>query len=474
MEIFSVLLTEISILILGIVLIVAKLLFSRYGFKSYGALSALWLAVTVGLVLWQQENQYRIPMYYTDAYSTYFKVLLMVTAILVFLGSISYVRRLGYYEAEYYIISVFALLGMVGLASSGDLITLYMSLELMTISFIILVGFLRHDNLSTEGAMKYLILSAMSSALLLFGLSYIYGYTGTTIFEEMASLSAQQSDFQPLFILGLIMVIAGFAFKLASVPFHMWAPDIYQGAPAPVAGFLAVGSKAAALAVFSRILLSVFPTAIESWMPLVIVLAVFSIIFGNLVAIPQTNVKRMLAYSSVAQGGYLLLGIIAGGLLGLAALLYYVAAYTFANLGAFLVVAAIEEKTGCDDLVDYAGLGKRTPFLSAAMFVFMVSLGGLPPLGGFIGKFMLFTGVMNVGYLWLALLGLIFGMISVYYYFRVTKAMYVNEPQEVLPRFKTATPTMLALWICIIASVLMGIFFAPFMDLSMTSVLVSF
>lgn len=470
MGIFANIFPEISVLLLALMMIFVKLIGSVKSAKVYGWLSVVWLAATSvlmvvfpaqGMLTWGQ-------LYYVDRYATFFKIIILITAMLVHLAAISYVDRLGYYQAEFFAVLNFALLGMMIFSAAGDFTTLYIGLELMTISFIILICFLRKDNLSTEAGMKYLILSAMSSAVMLFGMSIIYGFYGTTVFAHI-SKAAHISIDSPYFIVGLLFLLSGFAFKVSAVPFHMWAPDIYQAAPTPVAGFLAVGSKAAALALLTRLLLILFPAYHELWAPLLVAFALLSVIFGNLVAIPQKDVKRMLAYSSIAQIGYLLLGILAASHLGVMAMMYYITAYVFANTGAFIAVGVWEEKTGSTWRDDYPGMSKRSPFLAAAFFVFLVSLGGLPPMAGFIGKFLLFTATIDAGYLLVALIALLMSMVSVYYYFRVVRSMYITTPKEDADMHHVRIPSgaFVALVLCVAMTVVMGLFFGPIMDLSM-------
>lgn len=340
----------------------------------------------------------------------------------------------------------------------------------MTMSFIVLIGFVRRNNIATEASFKYLILSALSSAVMLYGMSLMYGFMGTTIFVEMAMYRAQFTQI-PLYVLGLIFFLSGFAYKLSAVPFHMWAPDIYQGAPTPVAGFLAVGSKVATLGILCRMMFNLFPDYAETWIPIVLLFAMLSIVFGNLAAIPQRDVKRMLAYSSIAQVGYLLLGVVAANSMGIVALSFYVTVYAFANLGAFIAAAAMEARTGTTDMNKFVGMSKRSPFLAAAMFVFMISLGGLPPMGGFVGKFLLFTATIKSGYLIIAIIALLFSMISVYYYFSLVRKLYFAPVEEGvdLSSIKSPFSVKLSLGICILMSVALGIFFDPIVQLANTA-----
>lgn len=461
---------EISVLLLVLAIIMTKLLSGSKKATFYGWMASIWLTVTAVLI-------YLLPsksiltwggMYFVDAYASYFKIIIIITAVLVNLSAMSYVDRIGYFQTEFFAILNAALLGMMIFSAAGDLTTFYLGLELMTISFIILICFVKRDNLATEGGLKYLILSGLSSAIMLFGMSIIYGTFGTTMFVHI-SQATQLPIKSPYFVVGLMFFLSGFAFKLSAVPFHMWAPDIYQAAPTPVAGFLAVGSKAATLAVMARLFLNLFPSQQNIWGPVVLTFALLSVIFGNLMAIPQKDVKRMLAYSSIAQVGYLLLGILAGSQLGIMSMMYYLGAYIFANVGAFIVAGAWEENTGSTWRDDYSGMSKRSPLLAAAMFVFLVSLGGLPPMAGFIGKFLLFTAAIQAQYLVTAIVALIMSMISVYYYFQIIRAMYITKPNEgiILNHISLGNGIKLALIICMVMTVVMGLLFGPIMHITL-------
>lgn len=463
---------ELSIFSLGLVLILLKLISKKDAVLPYSWITAIWFAVT-GCLGYFWRNDIRVAlngMYFTDDFSLFFKLLILVCAVLVALGSEHYVKKLGYREAEYYILLSFTTLGMMVFTAAGDLLTLYAGLEVMTMSFIVLIGFVRRNNIATEASFKYLILSALSSAVMLYGMSLMYGFMGTTIFVEMAMYRAQFTQI-PLYVLGLIFFLSGFAYKLSAVPFHMWAPDIYQGAPTPVAGFLAVGSKVATLGILCRMMFNLFPDYAETWIPIVLLFAMLSIVFGNLAAIPQRDVKRMLAYSSIAQVGYLLLGVVAANSMGIVALSFYVTVYAFANLGAFIAAAAMEARTGTTDMNKFVGMSKRSPFLAAAMFVFMISLGGLPPMGGFVGKFLLFTATIKSGYLIIAIIALLFSMISVYYYFSLVRKLYFAPVEEGvdLSSIKSPFSVKLSLGICILMSVALGIFFDPIVQLANTA-----
>lgn len=391
--------------------------------------------------------------YINDSFSTFFKQLFLIAAVLTVLISKDHLVSK---QGEFYTLIVSALLGMMVMVSSGELITIYMGLELMTISFGVLIAY-KGDEKSKEASLKYIILGAMSSAIFLYGLSLIYGITQTTVIKEIAEVLGT-GQIAPLEILGMIFLIAGFAFKIAIVPFHMWAPDIYEGAPTSITVFLAVASKTAGLAVLLRLFMTGMPSISAYWIELIVVLSVITLVLGNLVAIPQTNIKRLLAYSSISQAGYFLLGIIANSNLGVASILLYSLFYLFANMGAFGVVIAVSKSTGSDEIKDYAYLAKRSPFLAAVMLISLLSLAGIPPLAGFIGKFYLFLSIMEKGQIWLAFLSIGMSVVSVYYYLKVVKVMYFGESPTKLELIPVSAGTEIALTVSMIVLIVLGIY----------------
>ena len=398
---------------LATISVVALLALFAYGFSFYRG---------------GEAASFYAGLYVADNYAVFFKQLFLLSAALVVLFSGDYVERLLRSRAEFYAILVFAVLGMCVMASANDFLTLYIGLELMTISFYVFVGLRQRDALSSEAAIKYLVLGAAASAILFFGVSLIYGAAGSLRFAAVVS---SPQLFTPLGIVGMALVFAGIFFKLSMIPFHMWAPDVYEGAPAPVAALLAMGSKAAAFAVLLRLVLAVFPPLGGMWFSLLAILAAVSMVGGNVMAIVQDDVKRMLAYSSIAQVGYMLVGVVAADAAGMKALLFYLALYAFANIGAFAVLTAVEAQRGKPDMANVAGLARTAPVLAAVMTISLLSMAGIPPTAGFAGKLYLFTAVVDQGGLWLAFVGFIMSMISVYYYLLVVKAMYLGEgPKE--------------------------------------------
>lgn len=458
---------EMEIALLGLLLLVLGLLLPHKGKGIMGTVAFLGLVIALLLSTsgFGREQALFNGVYQVDSYGGFFKILFILAGLLVILSASGYIKRFDRRANEFYSFLVFALLGMMVMASAGELITLYIGLELMTISFYILTAYLLNNELSVEAGLKYLILGAISSAVLLFGISLVYAVSGTTVIIEIAA----NIQFQPALVAGIILMIAGFAFKISLVPFHMWAPDIYQGAPIPVTAFLAVGSKAAAIAAFVRVFMLALPLPQFEWGLVLAVLAAFTIVLGNLVALVQTDIKRLLAYSSIAQAGYILVGMAAGNEYGLKGVLFYAMLYVFSNLGAFAVATAVEVATGSTSLEAFKALGKRSPMLAAIMTVCLLSLAGIPPLAGFVGKFYLFSGAIGAGYLWLAFVGLIMSMVSVYYYLMVAKAMYIGDNNDMTP-IRPDIPTRVALWICLTATLLIGVYPAPLSALAQTAI----
>ncbi|HYG24555.1 MAG TPA: NADH-quinone oxidoreductase subunit N [Verrucomicrobiae bacterium] len=341
---------------------------------------------------------------------------------------------------EYFALILLATVGMMFLVSSEDILMIFVALELTSLSLYILTAFNKRNIKSAEAALKYFLFGGMAAAFTLFGLSLVYGFSGSTTLSVIASgLAGKGGD--PLLVVAIVMVVVGFAFKVAAVPFHLWAPDAYEGAPVPSAAFIASGSKVASFFVLAKIMMVGFETVegsgawrqfVTGWAPLIAILAALSMILGNLAAIAQTSVRRLIAYSAIAHAGYALLGVVSDPGAGVPALIYYVLTYGLTTVGAFGVVAVVEQGTGADRLVNFAGLSRRSPVASFCMFIFMLSLAGIPPLAGFFGKFYVFAAVLqsdpNLGLLWLVVLAIAMSAVSLYYYLQVLKQIYVAEP----------------------------------------------
>jgi NADH-quinone oxidoreductase subunit N len=461
----SLLFIEILVGILGLAVLICGLLLPDNQKKYAGnlALLGMVLILVYAIASFYRDASLFSGVYEIDPYANYFKILFLIAGFLVMLMAGKYIQRFQNKSSEFYGLMIFATLGMMLMVSAGEFITLYIGLELMTISFYILTAYLRDDKLSGEAGLKYLILGALSSGILLFGISLLYALGGTLIFNEIN----RQLTMQPAMIAGLVLVTAGFAFKVSVVPFHMWTPDIYQGAPIPITTYLSVASKAAAFAALVRVFMVAFaPAEITfNWNLLLAALAALTILAGNLIALAQTNIKRLLAYSSIAQAGYILVGLVAANDYGLKGVLFYAMIYVFANIGAFAVATTVEVDTGKTEIEAFAGLSKRSPFLSAVMSICMLSLAGIPPMAGFAGKFYLFAGAIKSGYMWLALIGLIMSMVSVYYYLSVAKVMYIGTNESEKPLAIGSGPT-LALWICVLATIAMGVYPGPLSELA--------
>jgi NADH-quinone oxidoreductase subunit N len=362
-----------------------------------------------------------------DQFALYFKVVFLVAASMTVLMSVRYLEAEGASPGEYYFLILCSTLGMMIMAGGIDLITSFIGLETMAVSFYILVGFIKPNQRSNEAAVKYFLLGAFSLGILLYGMSLLYGLSGTTNLRVMATVFAGQPR-DPLLVLAVILVVAGMGFKIAAVPFHMWAPDVYEGAPTPVTAFLSVGSKAAAFAMLLRIFREGVPSMNADWRLLFEGLAIVTMTVGNLAALTQSNLKRMLAYSSIAHAGYLLMGVVAGTTRGVSAMLIYLFIYSFMQLGAFAVIVMMRRADVVgDELKDFSGLHFRHPFAAFAMLVFMLSLGGIPPTAGFMGKLWLFGAAIDAGYFWLAIIGVLNTAVSLYYYIRVVVFMYLRK-----------------------------------------------
>ena len=392
-----------------------------------------------------------------DRFALFFKVVFLIAAAMTVLMSMSYLEVEGASPGEYYFLILCATLGMLVMAGGIDLITTFIGLETMAVSFYILAGFIKPNQRSNEAAVKYFLLGAFSLGILLYGMSLMYGLSGTTSLRAMSTVLSGQSD-DPRLVLAVILVVAGVGFKIAAVPFHMWAPDVYEGSPTPVTAFLSVGSKAASFAMLLRIFLEGLPSMSDDWRLLFEVLAILTMTIGNFAALTQSNLKRMLAYSSIAHAGYLLIGVVAGTQRGITAMLVYLLIYSFMQLGAFAVIVLMRRRDVVgDDLKDFSGLAFRKPFAAFAMLIFMLSLGGIPPTAGFMGKFWLFSAAIEEGYYWLAVIGVLNSAVSLYYYIRVVVFMYLKK--ETTGSEPTLGPALgFTLGAAVVVTLLLGVY----------------
>ena len=401
--------------------------------------------------------------YVNDGLALFFKRFFVVAAILVLFIASEFSDRIVA-AAEYYSLVLFALAGMLFASSANDFAMLFVSIELITITFYVLVSFQRNKVASLEAGVKYLILGALSSSFMIFGIALIWGVTGKLNFTELAAVAPQFAD-SKIFLLGVLLVLVGLGFKIAAFPFQIWAPDVYQGAPAPTTAFLAVGSKAAGFVLLLRVLFTAVPTITHQWSNLLIIISGITILYGNLCALPQTNIKRLLGYSSISHAGYLLLGVAALNASGQAAILYYLAGYLFTVLAGFLVIALVLRHLDTEEISGLAGLNQRSPLLAATMTISMVSLAGIPPLAGFFGKVLLLKSALeaaqttgNHWYYYLVFTALAGVVISLYYYFGVIKEMYWSREAKDLSAIPLSAPAMVTAWICIGGVFWLGMF----------------
>jgi NADH-quinone oxidoreductase subunit N len=403
-----------------------------------------------------------------DGFAAFFNVIFLLAAILTVLMSVRYLEVEDARPGTYYFLVLSATLGMMFMASGIDLITIFIGLETMAISFYILAGFLKPNRRSNEAAVKYFLLGAFSLGLLLYGMSLLYGLSGSTALRTIATTLAGHERDLPL-VLAVILVAAGVGFKIAAVPFHMWAPDVYEGAPTPITAFLSVGSKAASFAMLLRIFLEGLPSMSADWRMLFYALSVVTMTVGNIAALTQGNIKRMLAYSSIAHAGYILIGVVSGTPRGVSAMLIYLFIYLFTQIGAFAVVVLLRRRDVIgDELKDLSGLYFRSPAAAMAMLVFMLSLGGIPPTAGFMGKFWLFGAAIEAGYVWLAVIGVLNSAISLYYYVRVVVFMWIKGEGAGSPI--VVSPAMAAaLTVTVFATIVLGIFPRPLFELAEAS-----
>ena len=400
-----------------------------------------------------------------DGFGIFFNWIFVIAALIVAMVSYKYLEIAGEHHGEYYGLILFAQCGMFFLATGTDLVTLFIGLELMALCFYVMVGFLRGDKRSNEAAMKYLLLGAFSSGFLVYGFSVLYGISGSTRLRDVAAAVAARDPWDPILFLALATTTVGLLFKISAVPFHMWAPDAYEGAPTTVTAYLAVGSKAASFAFLMRIFLGPFASHRAVWEPLLVAVAVASLTIGNLGAVTQNNIKRLLAYSSISHAGYILLGLIAGNDTGIKGMMVYIMVYAFMTLGAFLVVVALRRKDLLgEDLDDFSGLVHKSPGYAVLMLIFLLSLAGIPPTAGFIGKYYIFLALLQTGHYTLAVIAALYVAVAVYYYFRIVKSMFIGELSD-QGALTTSFGLRVALAVTGFMTLAVGIFPEPFLRL---------
>jgi len=434
------------------------------GLLAVGSLMATGVALAVVGSAADTSATYFFGMFAVDRFALFFKALFLLASLLAVLLSLEYLRRYDVRPGEYHALLLFATLGMVVMASSVNLASIYVGLELMALSTYVLAGYFRREVKSHEAATKYLVLGALSSGVLLYGLSLLYGAVGTL---DLAAMAGRLSAAPPgtAALVGTALLACGFLFKVAAVPFHVWTPDVYEGAPTPITAFLSVGPKAAAFAIFLRVFLGGVGPLAADWRVWIGAASALTMVWGNVAALTQDNVKRMLAYSSIAHAGYALLGLIAGGAAGVQSVLFYMLVYTVTNLGAFGFVILLESRGYAGELVsDYAGLARKHPLAAFGMLLFLLSLGGIPPTAGFMGKLVLFAAAVEAGYVWLVVVAVIMSAVSLYYYFRIAMQMYLREGEGAEPAALVAAPwSERAIALCGAAVLVIGLYPAPFL-----------
>jgi len=464
-----------ALLVLGLDLVVKK---AKDGL-AYLALAGFVppLVAAIYLLLQGTNQSLFSNMVRVDAFSLYFAIIACLAAGLVVLASMEYMKARTRYRGEFYGLLLLAALAMTLMASSTNLIMIYLSIEFMSLTSYVLVGYFRDDAKSSEGGLKYFLFGAVTSSLMLYGMSLMYGATGTTDLAEISSaLTSMQATMPPLrwlILPAILLMLAGFSFKMALVPFHQWSPDAYEGAPTPVATLLSVGPKAMGFSILLRVLITAVPQFEFDWVAILMGISLVTMTLGNLTAMRQTNIKRMLAYSSIAQAGYILVGVVSivPFTVGIHGVLLYLMAYLFTNAGVFIAVIAFSHVTNSDEISDYAGLVRRAPALAAVMVIFFMSLAGLPPTAGFVGKLFVFGAAVQAGYYYLAIIGVLNSVISVVYYFNVVRQMFFlpppSEERLSLPRFPLA-----AAIICVVMVMVIGLYPQPLIDLVGRSVTV--
>jgi NADH-quinone oxidoreductase subunit N len=409
-----------------------------------------------------------------DNFASFFNITFLLAAGLTILMSDDYLRREGYPVGEYYPLILFTTAGAMWMASGTDLMTIFLGLEVLSVSLYVLAGFFRRQSRSNEAGLKYFLLGAFSTGFLLYGIALLYGVSGTTNVADIGMYLRSQPALlaNPMTIAGMLLLSVGFLFKIAAAPFHMWTPDVYQGAPTPITAFMSAGPKAAAFAGFLRIFTLGLDGLQTEWTTLLWVLAVLTMTVGNVLAIYQNDLKRMLAYSSIAHAGYALVGMVAANDIGKSGILFYMLAYTFMNLGAFAVLV-LAGKKGEENLTleGFSGFGYKRPFLGVAMTIFLLSLMGIPPTAGFAGKFYIFAGAVKAGYIWLAILGVLNSAVSLYYYLRVMVYMYFREPAEDYGWMTMQVGAVISIILAIVGVFYLGIFPGSIMEMAKSAVM---
>jgi len=475
-ETLRLLLPQLVLLVLGLLVLALDLIAGREGrlrrSLPYVTLAGLAIALASAVALWGNQQSLLSGMVVTDPFSVFFQIVAVVACGLVVLAAIDYLPGRTPWTGEFYILLIFATLAITLAVSATNLLMLYLSIEFLSITCYILAGFLREDRKSSEAALKYFLYGAIASGVMLYGMSLLYGATGSLDMLEIAQAFEQGLDPSVVWLgfPAIVLLLTGFGFKAALVPFHQWAPDTYEGAPTPVTAFLATASKAAGFAILVRTFLTALPHFQVDWVAVLAGISMVSMTLGNLVALKQTNIKRMLAYSSIAHAGYIVIGLVCIALgsgsqfTGINGVLLYLFAYLFTNLGAFLAVIAFETRTGSTEIPDYAGLSTRSPVLAGTLLIFMLSLAGIPATGGFIGKLFVFAPAIQVQFYALAVVAIVNSVVAAFYYMNVVRYMFFTPAADGATAVTVPQPITWALVITTVMTLLIGLYPQPFIN----------
>ncbi|HEX9597194.1 MAG TPA: NADH-quinone oxidoreductase subunit N [Anaerolineales bacterium] len=465
-EMLLAVLPEILLLAVVAVIFVADLLLpeSRRGSLAWITIAGLALTMLLTVLFARPGAEAELMwggMLRHDWLAFIFKLLFLLAALLTTFFTIGW--EAVWRKGEFYVLLLTSTIGMTLMAASADLIMLFLAIETTSIPLYVMAGFMTNDDKSTESGFKYLLFGAVTTGVMLYGLSLLYGFAGTTNMYEMAAGLSAAAIPGPVLVGTLLLILLGFGFKVALVPLHFWAPDVYEGAPTPVTAFLSTASKAAGFAVLLRVMLAAFPSILIDWQAIIAIAAALSMTVGNVVALTQRNIKRLLAYSSISHAGYALLGVAAASELGVISVVYYFLVYTVTQMAAFGVVIIAWHKLGSDEIEDYAGLSRRSPMLALALLLAFLSLAGVPPLGGFIAKILVFAAAIDAGLVWLAFLGVLNSIVGLYYYLIVLKVVYLSPPKDEQP-VVMARPHAAALLVSVLLVLLFGIVLAPWYE----------
>ena len=466
---FLAVLPEILLIVLAAIVLVVDLVWPKERKRDLGWMTAGGLVVilVITLLFARPGSEPRLiwgGMLVEDWMGFTFTVLFLIGAAITSLFAMEN-KRLQ--RGDFYILMLVSTLGMSLMAASADLIMLFLAIETTSIPLYIMAGFFRNDDLSTEAGFKYLLFGAAASAVMLYGFSLLYGFTNQTNIYTLAELMLRGGLGDMAIVASILLILVGLGFKISVVPFHFWAPDVYTGAPTAVAGFLSTASKAAGFAVLIRVLMIAYPTTVApTWVAITAAIAVATMTLGNVVAIPQKNIKRLLAYSSVAHAGYILIGVVAFSPLGITSSVFYIFVYLITNLAAFGIVAIVWRSAGSDDISAYAGLSRRAPGLALAMLIAFLSLAGMPPLGGFVAKFYVFAAAINSNLVWLAVIGVLNAIVGLYYYLIVLKVVYLYRSEDEDKPIRMTRPYTIALAILTLGIIILGTVFGPWFNWS--------